>query len=85
LNDLGFDTGTSESPITPVIVGSSQNAKQLSQKLFVAGVFAQEIVFPMVARDKARVRTIVSAMHTIEDLDFALNAFKKVGRELRLL
>jgi len=85
LKNLGFDTGASESPITPVIVGSSQNAKELSQKLFVEGVFAQEIVFPMVARDQARVRTIVSAMHTKEDLGFALNAFKKVGRELKLI
>lgn len=85
LNDLGFDTGASESPITPVIVGSSQNAKQLSQRLFAEGVFAQEIVFPMVAKEKARVRTIVSAMHAQGDLDFALEMFKKVGRELRLI
>jgi glycine C-acetyltransferase len=85
LQELGFDTGASESPITPVIVGSSQNAKQLSQRLFAEGVFAQEIVFPMVARDRARVRTIVSAMHSRDDLDFALEMFKKVGRELRLL
>ncbi len=85
LQKLGFNTGASETPITPVIVGSSQNAKQLAKILFDEGVFAQEIVFPMVARDKARVRTIVTAMHSKEDLDFALNAFKKVGKELELI
>ncbi len=85
LQKLGFNTGASETPITPVIVGSSHNARKLAQRLFEEGVFAQEIVFPMVARDKARVRTIVTAMHTKEDLDFALNAFKKVGKELGLI
>ncbi len=85
LQELGFNTGASETPITPVIVGSSHNAKQLAKRLFEEGVFAQEIVFPMVARDKARVRTIVTAMHSKEDLDFALNAFKKVGKELGLI
>ncbi|MCI2429113.1 glycine C-acetyltransferase [Candidatus Acetothermia bacterium] len=85
LKKLGFNTGASETPITPVIVGSSQNAKELARRLFAEGVFAQEIVFPMVAREKARVRTIVTAMHTKEDLDFALNAFKKVGKELELM
>lgn len=85
LQKLGFNTGASETPITPVIVGSSHNAKQLAKRLFEEGVFAQEIVFPMVARDKARVRTIVTAMHPKEDLDFALNAFKKVGKELGLI
>jgi glycine C-acetyltransferase len=85
LQKLGFNTGASETPITPVIAGSSHNAKQLAKRLFEEGVFAQEIVFPMVARDKARVRTIVTAMHTKEDLDFALNAFKKVGKELGLI
>jgi len=85
LQKLGFNTGASETPITPVIVGSSHNAKQLAKRLFEEGVFAQEIVFPMVARDKARVRTIVTAMHTKADLDFALNAFKKVGKEMGLI
>jgi len=85
LQKLGFDTGASETPITPVIVGSSHLARKLAQRLFEEGVFAQEIVFPMVARDKARVRTIVTAMHSKGDLDFALNAFKKVGKELGLI
>jgi glycine C-acetyltransferase len=85
LQKLGFNTGASETPITPVIVGSSHLARKLAQRLFEEGVFAQEIVFPMVARDKARVRTIVTAMHSKEDLDFVLNAFKKVGKELGLI
>jgi glycine C-acetyltransferase len=85
LRELGFDTGKSESPITPVIVGSSKNAALFSKRLFEEGVFAQEIVFPMVAEDKSRVRTIMTAMHTREDLDCALNAFSKVGQELKLI
>jgi glycine C-acetyltransferase len=85
LMELGFDTGRSESPITPVIVGSSKNAATFSRRLFEEGVFAQEIVYPMVAEDQARVRTIMTAMHTQKDLDEALDVFKKVGRELELI
>jgi glycine C-acetyltransferase len=79
---LGFDTGTSESPITPVIVGDAARAMALSDRLFTDGVFAQGIGFPTVARDKARVRTIVTATHTRGDLQFALDAFARAGRDL---
>ncbi len=85
LEALGFDTGLSESPITPVIAGDSATASALSDRLFEEGVFAQAIVFPTVARDKARVRTIVTATHTREDLQFALDRFAAVGRELGLI
>jgi glycine C-acetyltransferase len=85
LERLGFDTGLSESPITPVIAGDSAKANTLSDRLFQEGVFAQAIAFPTVARDKARVRTIVTATHTREDLQFALDKFEKVGRELSLI
>jgi len=85
LHDLGFNTGLSESPITPVIVGDAALAMRLSDRLFAEGVFAQGIGFPTVARDKARVRTIVTATHTREDLQMALDAFKKVGKELGLI
>ena len=85
LERLGFDTGLSESPITPVIAGDSARANALSDRLFQAGVFAQAIAFPTVARDKARVRTIVTATHTREDLQFALDQFERVGRELGLI
>ncbi|BAD40857.1 glycine C-acetyltransferase [Symbiobacterium thermophilum] len=85
LTELGFDTGKSETPITPVIVGDEVKAMQLSDRLLEEGVFAQGIAFPTVPRGKARVRTIVTAAHTKEDLDEALAAFAKVGRELGLI
>jgi glycine C-acetyltransferase len=82
---LGFDTGHSQTPITPVIVGESSNAVKLSSELFNEGVFAKPILFPLVAKDKARIRTIVTAQHTKEDLDFALEKFEKVGKGLGIL
>jgi glycine C-acetyltransferase len=85
LKALGFNTGSSESPITPVIAGDAPKAMKLSDRLFEEGVFAQGIGFPTVARDKARVRTIVMATHTREDLQFALDIFAKVGKELGLI
>jgi glycine C-acetyltransferase len=85
LQALGFDTGASESPITPVIVGDGTRAMALSDRLFAEGVFAQGIAFPTVARDRARVRTIVTATHTRAELQFALAVFAKVGRELGIL
>jgi glycine C-acetyltransferase len=85
LQRLGFDTGLSESPITPVIAGEGATAMELSDRLFARGVFAQGIAYPTVARDKARVRTIVTATHTREDLQYALDAFAAVGRELGLI
>ena len=85
LRALGFNTGASDSPITPVIVGEAATAMRLSDRLFAEGVFAQGIGFPTVARDKARVRTIVTATHTREDLQFALDTFARVGRELGLI
>jgi glycine C-acetyltransferase len=85
LQALGFNTGMSQSPITPVIVGDAALAMTLSDRLFAEGVFAQGIGFPTVARGKARVRTIVSATHTEADLQFALDAFSKVGGALGLI
>jgi glycine C-acetyltransferase len=85
LTQLGFNTGMSDSPITPVIVGDAARAMALSDRLFARGVFAQGIGFPTVARDKARVRTIVTATHTREELQFALDAFAHVGRELGII
>ena len=85
LQSLGFNTGISESPITPVIVGDGALAMRLSDRLFEEGVFAQGIAFPTVARDKARVRTIVTATHTRDDLQFALDVFGRVGREVGIV
>ncbi len=79
---MGFDIGASETPITPVIVGQSSTARKMSEMLFDEGIFALPIVFPMVARDKARIRTIMNAGHTKKDLDFALQAFAKIGKSL---
>jgi glycine C-acetyltransferase len=85
LGRLGFDTGASETPITPVIAGGGALAMKLSDRLFEEGVFAQGIGFPTVPEAKSRVRTIVTAEHTDEDLDQSLAAFEKVGRELALI
>jgi glycine C-acetyltransferase len=85
LHSLGFDTGASESPITPVIVGDGVLAMKLSDRLFEEGVFAQGIGFPTVPRGKERVRTIVTATHTRDELQFALDCFRKVGMELGIL
>lgn len=85
LAQLGFNTGISETPITPVIVGEGAKAMQFSDRLFASGVFAQGIAYPTVARDKGRVRTIVTATHTRQDLDEALNIFEHVGREMGLI
>jgi len=85
LDSLGFDTGHSETAITPVIVGESHVAKNLSDKLIENGVFALPIVFPMVARDKARIRTMMNAGLTRGDLDFTLDKFEKLGKQLAIV
>jgi glycine C-acetyltransferase len=85
LQSLGFNTGRSASPITPVIVGEAPQAMAMSDRLFEAGVFAQGIGFPTVPRGQARLRTIVTATHTAEDLQFALDMFGKVGKELGIV
>ncbi|HTI29186.1 MAG TPA: glycine C-acetyltransferase [Methylomirabilota bacterium] len=82
---LGFDIGASETPITPVIAGSGAMAMKLSDRLFEEGVFAQGIGFPTVPDDRSRVRTIVTAEHSTEELETCLAAFEKVGRELALI
>jgi glycine C-acetyltransferase len=82
---LGFDIGSSETPITPVIAGSGALAMKLSDRLFEEGVFAQGIGYPTVPDDRSRVRTIVTAEHSREELEACLAAFEKVGRELALI
>jgi glycine C-acetyltransferase len=85
LERLGFDTGASETPITPVIAGNGALAMKLSDRLFEEGVFAQGIGFPTVPDDRSRVRTIVTAEHSREELETCLAAFETVGRELGLI
>jgi glycine C-acetyltransferase len=82
---LGFDIGHSETPITPVMLGDSETTIRFSNRLFEEGVFGTSVVFPTVALDRARIRTIVTAAHTDDLLDRALEAFDKVGRELRVI
>jgi glycine C-acetyltransferase len=81
----GFNTGISETPITPVIVGEAALAHRFSRELFAEGVLATGIGFPTVAKDKARVRTIVASTHTKAELDRALEIFQKVGKRLQIL
>jgi glycine C-acetyltransferase len=85
LTRIGFDTGNSETPITPVIVGAGALAHRFSDRLFDEGVFAMGIGFPTVPEDKSRVRTIVTAEHTREELDTCLEVFERVGRELAIV
>ena len=85
LTSSGFNTGMSETPITPVIVGEAKTAHDLSRALFEEGVLATGIGFPTVPKGKARVRTIVTATHTKAELDRALDAFRRVGKKLALV
>lgn len=85
LESLGFDTGKSETPITPVIIGNEADCMAFSDELFNEGVFAQGIAFPTVAKGQARIRTIVTAVHSKEELEQALGAFEKVGKKLNVI
>ncbi|UCZ51648.1 glycine C-acetyltransferase [Bacillus shivajii] len=85
LHALGYNTGKSETPVTPVVVGDGAKAHELSDKLLEYGVFAQGIAFPTVPKGEARVRTIVTADHTRELLQEALDAFEKAGKEVGII
>lgn len=82
---LGFNIGHSQTPITPVIIGDEIITKEFSRLLFEEGVFAQGIVFPTVPKGTARIRVMVSAIHTKDDLSFGIEKFKKVGKELGVI
>lgn len=85
MKELGFDTGNSETPITPVMTYDSGKARKMSIRLYEEGVYALPIVFPMVAKEKARIRTMITAEHTKEELDTAISKFEKIGKELELI
>lgn len=85
MKNLGFNTGVSETPITPVMLGEAKLAQQFSKELFDAGVFAMAIGFPTVAQGKARIRVMISASHSREDLDKGLEVFQGVGRKLSVI
>jgi glycine C-acetyltransferase len=85
MKKLGFDTGVSETPITPVMLGEAPLAQQFSRELFEEGVFAMSIGFPTVAKGKARIRVMISASHDRDDLGQGLEAFAKVGKKLGVI
>ena len=83
--DLGFNTGSSQTPIIPIIVGESSKAKQLSDELYERGIFVVPIVFPMVAKDLARIRVQMSAKLSIEELDTVIEALEEIGKKLKII
>ncbi len=85
MKKLGFDTGLSQTPITPVMVGDPKLAKEFSKELFNEGVFAMALGFPTVPVGKARIRVMISATHSKNDLDKGLQAFERVGRKLKVI
>lgn len=85
MKELGFDTGSSSTPITPIMLGDANLAQNFSRRLFEEGIFAMAIGYPTVPKGKARIRVMISASHTDEDLQTGLAAFKKVGEELGVL
>jgi glycine C-acetyltransferase len=85
MQGLGFNLGESVTPITPVMIGDTQKARALSQKLFEHSVFAMAIGYPTVPKGKERLRVMISATHSTEDLDFAVKAFEKVGKAIGVI
>ncbi len=85
MKNYGFDTGVSTTPITPVMLGEAPLAQQFSRELFEVGVFAMPLGFPTVPRGKARIRVMISAAHTRQDLEAGLDAFCKVGKKLGVI
>ena len=85
MKNLGFNTGVSETPITPVMLGEAPLAQQFSRELFESGVFAMSLGFPTVPQGKARIRVMISAAHSKDDLDKGLEAFKSVGKKLGVI
>ena len=85
MKKLGFDLGVSETPITPVMLYDAKVATEFSKRLLEEDVFAQAIGYPTVPKGKARIRVMISAVHTKEDLDFAIEKFEKVGKELNVI
>ncbi len=85
MNEMGFDTGKTQTPIVPVMLGDAKLAQEFSRRLFEEGVFAMAIGYPTVPKGKARIRVMNTAAHTRDDLDMALEVFGKVGRELGVI
>ena len=85
MQQAGFNTGASETPITPVLLGEAKVAQEFSRRLFEQSVFAMAIGFPTVPMGKARIRAMISASHSIEDLDFGIQQFMEIGKQLNVI
>ena len=85
MKESGFDIGKTQTPITPIMLGDVKLAREFSSKLFENGIFAQAIGYPTVPMGKARIRVMIHAIHTQDDLDYAYNAFCKIGKELKVI
>jgi glycine C-acetyltransferase len=85
VDDLGFNTGRSQTPIIPIIVGESSKAKALSDRLYEKGIFVVPIVFPMVARGLARIRVQMNAKLTMEQLDTVIGTIEEIGKQLDII
>ena len=85
LSDNGFDIGNSVTPITPIMLGDSSLAQKFSDELLKLGILALPIVYPMVAKNKSRIRTMITSSHSIDDLDLALSKIEQVGHNLRTI
>jgi len=85
LKQMGFDTGFSQTPIVPALTGESSKASALCDGLYKEGILALPIVFPMVARDKARIRNMMNSGLSMEQLDISLAAYEKIGKKLSII
>jgi glycine C-acetyltransferase len=85
IKEMGYDIGGTETPITPVMIYDEKKTKEFSSKLYEEDIFASSIVYPTVPKGKARIRVMISALHSKEDLDFALNKFEKIGKSFGIL
>ena len=85
VREIGFDIGRTQTPITPIMIGEVKKSAEFSKKLFDDNIFATSLGFPTVPKGLARVRVMLSAAHSIEDLDFAIEKFEKVGKELQII
>lgn len=85
IKNIGFDIGETETPITPIMIFDEIKCKEFSSKLYENGIFASAIAFPTVPKGKARIRVMISAGHSLDDLDFALNKIEQIGKEMNLI
>ncbi len=85
MKDIGFDTGKTQTPITPVMIGDAKTSSEFSKELLKEGIFAMSLGFPTVPKNQARIRVMLSAAHSKEDLDFGIQKFEMIGKKLNLI